>query len=107
MTVFGGLMIFIGIQLFLLGSQIQRGNTRLLTASIRENIREKDMVMFCRLFGNKILTLCFVTSGVGIVCLFLKKSTLLPPVFIAVMVLYTLIREAVLYRQYKTKKKTL
>ncbi|MCI7326092.1 hypothetical protein [Hornefia butyriciproducens] len=104
MTIFGGLMIFIGIQLFLLGSQIQRGNTRLLTASVRENIPEKEMVMFCRLFGNKILTLCFVTLGVGVVCLFLKQSTMLPPVFIIVMALYTAAREALLYRQYRKKQ---
>lgn len=96
-------MIFVAIQLFLLGSQIQKGNEKLVPRSIPEHILEEDRVMFFRLFGNKILTLCFVTLGLGLVSLFLTKPTTLPAIFILIMVVYTILREVLLYRGYKKR----
>ncbi|MDD6816050.1 MAG: hypothetical protein PUE84_06360 [Firmicutes bacterium] len=62
MKLFGYLMILTVIQLFVLGSQIQRGRASWIPAGFLKQIREEHLSMYCRKFGNHLLTLAIIAG---------------------------------------------
>ena len=62
MKLFGYLMILMVIQLFILGSQIQRGRAAWIPAGFLKKIPEAALPMYCRKFGNHLLTLAIIAG---------------------------------------------
>ena len=62
MNIFGYLMILMVIQLFVVGSQIQRGNASMVPAFFLKKIPEEQRPMYCRYFGNRFLLLAIIAG---------------------------------------------
>lgn len=60
MKIFGYLMLLAMVQLFVFGSQIQRGREDMIPDPLKQGI--KDMPMYCKMFGNRLLLLGIIAA---------------------------------------------
>lgn len=69
-------MLFIALQLFVIGSVIQRGKSSWIPERMLANIN--NLPGYCKLFGNRLILLCFIAVVCGIWALNIGAYSLKP-----------------------------
>lgn len=82
MAIFGVIMFLAVVQLFIVGSIIQRGKSALIPNFMLKDIENNKG--YCRAFGNKLILLSLIALVCGIMSLMARTFTMRPILILGV-----------------------
>lgn len=98
MGIFGIIMVLAMVQLFAVGSIIQRGNASLIPGFLLEKVN--NLPVYCRIFGNRLILLALIAVVCAVMSFTSAAFTMRPVIIFGLGILLVVILMILDYKKF-------